>query len=194
MGLVRTSAPAIEPITLAEAKLHLDVIDDTKDALITMSIAAVRRHVEAICGRSLITQGWRLTLDYFPRVIRLERGPVQTVDSIVYTDMGGATQTITAPAAPAYSIDLSDHLARLTPGFGYTWPNTLSDIGVVKINFTAGYGLTAASVPEDIRNWMLLRISTLFDNPADVAVLQRGSVSALPHVDRMLDEYVIRTA
>jgi len=189
MRLARTSPPAIEPITLAEAKVHLEVIDDSHDALITMAIAGVRRHVEGYCGRSLITQGWRLVLDCFPRVIELERGPVQSIDSIVYTDMGGNVQTVTAPALPTYAIDLSGPLGRMTPGFGFTWPDPLQQIGAVKVNFTAGYGLAAADVPEDIRHWMLLRINTLFENREEIAVLQRGSVSALPHVDRMLDEY-----
>lgn len=189
MGLIRTAAPAIEAVSLADAKLHLNVIDDAQDALITIYIKAARRYVEAYCGRSLITQEWQLTLDAFPHVIELERGPVQSVDSIIYIDMAGATQTITTPARPEYAIDRTGPLYRITPGFGRVWPNTIQDIGVVQVNYTAGYGLTAAYVPEEIIQWMLVRINTAFENREEVAVLQRGTLAALPYVDYLLDEY-----
>lgn len=189
MGLIRTAAAALEPVSLAEAKSHLNVIDDAQDTLITLLIGAARKYAEAYCGRSFITQGWRLTLDAFPCVLQLERGPVQSVDSIIYADMAGATQTITAPASPDYAIDLTGPLGRVTPGFGRVWPIPLPQIGAVQVNYTAGYGDAAADVPEGIRHWMLVRINTAFENREEVAVLQRGTLAALPYVDYLLDEY-----
>lgn len=189
MGLTRTAAPALEPVSLAEAKVHLNAIDDAQDTLITLLIGAARKYAEAYCGRSFITQGWRLTLDAFPCVLQLERGPVQSVDSIIYTDMAGATQTITDPASPDYAIDLTGPLGRVTPGFGRTWPIPLPQIGAVQVNYTAGYGDAAADVPEGIRHWMLVRINTAFENREEVAVVQRGTLAALPYVDYLLDEY-----
>ena len=189
MGLTRTAAPALEPVSLDEAKLHLNVIDDAQDTLITLLIGAARKYAEAYCGRSFITQGWRLTLGGFPCILELERGPVQTVDSIIYTDMAGAAQTITAPASPDYAIDATGPLCLITPGFSYVWPTALPQIGSVQVNYTAGYGDAAADVPEGIRHWMLVRINTAFENREEFAILQRGTVSALPYVDYLLDEY-----
>lgn len=208
MGLTRTLAPTIEPLTVQEAKLHLRVIDTSEDSLISLLIGAARHYAETYCLKSFITQKWALTLDSFPAAMALsvapygkayslppnavlfERGPVQSVDSIVYYDMSGAQQTVVSPAAPDYAIDLSGPIGRMTPGFGKIWPITQPRIGAVTINFTAGYGPDSASVPEGIRQWMLIRIATMYENRESVVVGQRGKVDPLPYVDSLLDEYI----
>jgi len=62
------SPPSIEPVTLAEAKLHLRVesamTDD--DALITALITSARMLGEQITRRAFITQSWQTVLDTFP--------------------------------------------------------------------------------------------------------------------------------
>jgi uncharacterized phiE125 gp8 family phage protein len=191
MAAVRTQDPAVEPISLDDAKNHMrvdpDMTDD--DALIGLLITSARLYAESQTGRSFITQKWRLVMDCFPQFVQFEFGPVQSVDSIVYTDMAGVQQTITAPAAPNYAIDLSGVLPRMTPGFGRIWPIPLPQIGSVQVNYTAGYGATPADVPAGIRQWLLLRVGTLYENREEVAILTRGKVEPLPYVDALLDPY-----
>lgn len=210
MPLVQTSAPATEPVTLAEAKNHLRVDADLTqdDALITLLIGAARRYAEMYCNRSFITQQWRLVLDSFPgpsmygvpfgvtyslpgHAVLLERGNVQSVDSVVYTAMDGTEATM---PATDWVADLSGGLARLTPKFGKIWPIPLPQIGAVKVNYTAGYGSSATDVPEGIRQWILLRLNTLYENREEVAILQRGKVDPLPFVDGLLDPYRVVVA
>lgn len=209
MPLIQTQAPAIEPITRDDAKLHCRVDSDLTedDALIDLMISACRGYAERETGRSLITQKWRLVLDSFPggmlsattpsdrtyshpgNAVLFERGPVQSVDSIVYVDMAGATQTITAPGAPAYAVDLTGAVGRMTPGFGRIWPIPLPQIGAVQINYTAGYGATAASVPASVRLWMLAAVQTVYRNRGLMVELQRGETSpAFDFIAGMLDE------
>ena len=205
--------PAIEPVTLAEAKLRLEEIDSVHDSFITMLIGSARMYAEGYCNRSFITQTRRMTLDAFPSpysnlldssyryaanapvgftggCITLNRGPVISVSSIVYVDADGTTVTVTSPTTPAYNIDLSGHGGRITPGYGQSWPIARRQMAAVKVNYIAGYGPLAADVPLGIRNWILLRVSTLFQNREEVAVLPRGSVSALPYVDCLLDDFI----
>ena len=59
--------PALEPVSLAEAKAHLRIDGDDDDALVTAAIVAARVHVEAATRRALIEQGWRVYLDAWPR-------------------------------------------------------------------------------------------------------------------------------
>lgn len=63
--LARTVDPAVEPVTLAEAKLHLRTYssDTDEDDLISGLIAAAREWVEDYTGRALVEQRWSLALD-----------------------------------------------------------------------------------------------------------------------------------
>ncbi len=61
------TAPALEPVSLADAKAHLRLDSDDDDQLITAAIVAARVHVEALTRRLLIEQGWRVYLDQWPR-------------------------------------------------------------------------------------------------------------------------------
>jgi len=206
MPLIQTTPPAFEPITLAEARLHLrldsSMTDD--DTLVTMLISAARCYAEMLTGRSFISQGWRLVLDSFPgpsligvpygtpyslpgHAILLERGSVQAVTSITYLDMSGAVQTM---PPTDWVADTSGALARVTPVFGKIWPIPMPQIGSVQVNYTAGYGDTAASVPEGIRQWILLRVNTLYEHREEVEVV-RGQIAPMPFVDGLLDPYRI---
>ena len=68
MPLVQIDQPAVEPVSLAEAKSHCNVDSDITedDAKLGIYIKAARRYAEGYCGRSFITQTWRLVLDAFP--------------------------------------------------------------------------------------------------------------------------------
>ena len=57
------TAPALEPVTLAEAKRHANVVASDDDTLITALIVAARELVEQDTSRALINQTWELELD-----------------------------------------------------------------------------------------------------------------------------------
>lgn len=176
-------------------RLHLRMDGDftEHDDMLSGLIVSARRQAEARANRSLITQRWRLVCDGFPAVVELERGPVQSIDSVVYTDMSGVVRTITGPAAPDYAADLSGPVARLTPGFGRVWPSTLPVIGSVQINFTAGYGPDAASVPQEAKDWIKIRVATAYQFTEEMALLERGDLKPLPYVDYLLDSIRVQT-
>ena len=191
MGYQPTQPPVGEPLTLAEVKAHIrvDVPDD--DVLITALITAVRQHAEQITARSLMTQKWAYTTDgfYTPEsgTLRLEKGPITSIDSITYVAMDGTTQVM--PASD-YVADLTGQLARITPRFGKIWAITLPQIASVTVNFTAGYG-AADKVPELLKQWIKLRVGSCFENREDVLVGARIIVVEMPFIDSLLDAYRI---
>lgn len=64
--LTVTTPPAVEPVDLATAKSHLRVTFADDDAYISALVVAARRKVESYLDRSLVTTGWRVSLDGFP--------------------------------------------------------------------------------------------------------------------------------
>ncbi len=153
MPLRLIQGPIAEPVSLAEAKLHLrvDVTDD--DALISAFIAAARDYAETITRRCFIAQSWKYVIDSFPgptligipfgqawvypgHAVFLEKSQVQYVSAIKYTDMNSNAQVM---ASTDYAIDYTSEPCRITPIFGRIWPITLPQIGAAEIDFVAGY-------------------------------------------------------
>ncbi len=57
------SGPAVEPLSLVEAKSWLKLDSSDEDQLVQSLIASARLAVEAATNRLLITQQWRLMMD-----------------------------------------------------------------------------------------------------------------------------------
>ena len=218
MSLQLLLAPTSEPLTLDDAKLHLRVTDTAQDSLISALISAARSQAEQITRRALISQKWKLYLDRFPwpggtdyggwpqvgmglpygnmggmtsrlaswYSVELPKPPLVSVDTVAYLDSQGASQTLTS--GTDFIVDVAREPARIAPAYGKYWPSTLPQIDAVQISFTCGYA-DAASVPQGIKTWMLIRIGTLYENREEVAILNRGKVEALPYVDTLLDEF-----
>lgn len=193
MGYTLVTGPVGEPITLSQAKaqLRLDDAFTVDDSLLGLLITAARQYAEQETSRSLLTQQWRLTADQFDaQGMRLEKGPVQSIDAITYTAMDGSNQTM--PLTDC-ATDLTGSVARITPKFGKVWPIPMLQIASVQILFTAGYG-SVALVPQGITQWMLLRLAAMYENREEF-VTGRGIVcTPLPFFDRLLDAYRILRA
>jgi uncharacterized phiE125 gp8 family phage protein len=182
MGLLLVTPPAIEPVTLTEAKLHIRQDETADDALITSLISAARQHVENVTGRSLITQTWRLYRDTFPDyggAIRLGRSPVLSVVSLKYYNEAEVEQTLSA-----LDYDVDPTSGEIALGYGSTWPTSLYRRNAVTIDFTAGYGATAASVPAPFRQAILLLVGDFYANRE--AHVVGATVNENPAVDRLL--------
>lgn len=191
MALIQLDPPALEPVTRDEAKNHLRIDSDmtNDDLLIDVLIATARRYGEMVTGRSFITQKWRRVLDYFPcNLIELDRGQVQTVDAVTYLDLQGDWQTMD-PATIA--LDLASLPARISPIFGAIWPIPVPQIGSVRVDYTAGFGDGAEDVPEGIRQWILLRLTTLYEHREEAEIVSKGRLEPMPFVDGLLDPYKV---
>lgn len=196
MPLQLVTPPALEPVSLSEAKLHLRVDIDEDDALIEGLISAARQAAETRTGLQIVTARWKLVLDHFANsgradssVIRLPKCPVQSVVSVQYLDMASSLQTVDPGD---YMVDTTSEPARLSPVFGKAWPPTLPQIGAVVVTFDAGFG-APADVPEGLKSWIKLRVGSLYAHREEVALMVRGRIDALPFVDGLLDPFKVAT-
>lgn len=195
MALSLVSAPATEPLTIAEAKSHLRVDVDDENDLVTALIQAAREWVETFTHRALITQTWDLMLDDFPTnwastavhrtsmtdgAIWLPKAPLQTVTSINYIDSTGTTTlwaatnyTVDAPAGPWARV------GRIVPNYAVIYPVTRLVPNSVTARFVAGYG-AAAAVPVGIKAAIKLLIGHWYQNREAVLVGTRAAAIDIP--------------
>ena len=175
-SLTRTTAPAVEPVTLAEAKAHCRVDTSTDDAYIVSLITAAREWVEQYLDRSLVHQQYVMRLDSFPYEIELPRPPMATVGTntavtVAYTLGDESTATL---STASYRVD-----RQATPGVvrqlrNGTWPANLDDYNAVTVTWWAGYGSSGSSVPVAIRHAILMLVGHWYEFRTSVLT---GSIS-----------------
>ncbi len=179
MGLVLVTAPAAEPVTLAEAKAHLRVTTTGEDTLITALIVAARRQVENLTRRALISQVWDYKRRAFPGwVLELPLPPLISVGSINYLESAAGANTLLA--ASEYRVQgVNQHNpGRITPEFSKVWPSTYDVDEAVTIRFTAGWA-DAAAVPEELKVAMKLMLTAWFEHRAEYSP-EQITASSMP--------------
>jgi uncharacterized phiE125 gp8 family phage protein len=166
MPLTLTSPPAIEPVALDDAKLHLRLDTDADDALVTRLIAAARTRAEWHTGRAFITQGWTQWLDTWPQTncVEIALPPLQNLTELRFYR---ADDTAIVLDASLYQVDTAASPARVS-----LKPTTLPPLNPRRLNtvalaFTAGYGDTAEDVPAPIREAILDLIAHLYEHRGD---------------------------
>lgn len=221
MALRLKTGPTVEPISVDDAKKHIRLEVATDDAYVGDLIKAARLYLERATGRSLITQTWKLTLDKFPPfcdpvgvvempflrdvvwtlpyevsiagsdVIRLPMGYVLAIASVKYVDRDGVQQTM---SSTLYQVDTSAPIARLVPSFGNSWPTTQDQIAAVEIEYTAGFGATAADVPPDLVHAIRTLIAYWYDGDRS-AVLEGHIAAPADHaLDAVISSYRVLQA
>lgn len=158
---VRIVDPATAPVTLTEAKTYCRVDDTADDTLLTSLINVATSMVEEYLDRSIITQTWKMYLDYYPwdYYIVLPRGHLLSVVSFkTYDDLDVATTW----DASNYYVDTE--YDRLVIRENASWPDFDRDANGIEVIFTAGYGPAATDVPEPIRQAILMIVTNLYEH------------------------------
>lgn len=183
--LERVSDPEIEPVSIAEMKVHLgeyDTLAASRETEIEAKVAAAREWAEDFTGRALIDQTWRLTFGDQSAIdpvaepaattipsetagteIYLRRSPALAIVSFVSVDSAGVE---TAVDAADYELREADSKwPRLVALNGATWAT-----GLYRIVFRAGYANRDVSpaegaevVPERFRQAIMLYAEALYD-------------------------------
>ena len=170
-ALKLVTAPTIQPVTLAEARMQLKDPPAVEDFLIESAIRAACEHAEAYTGRRFVTQTWDYFLDCFPNEwanqygrsrgeFALPHPPLVSVTSVKYFDEAGVEQTL---ATSEYQVDASSDPGRIAPAYGKSWPSARAQLNAVTVRFVCGYG-GLASVPFSIKAAILLIVGHLFEH------------------------------
>lgn len=164
-SLTETTAPAITPVTLAEAKMHLRITETTEDALVTNLIRAAVKLCQAKAKKQFITATYTFYLNEFPGsrgAIELPIAPVSAVDSVKYYDTAGTLQTL---STDVYQSNLQAQPAYIVTKANQVWPSVAQErVNSVEILFDAGFGDAATDVPECYRQALLLCVGHWYEH------------------------------
>jgi uncharacterized phiE125 gp8 family phage protein len=165
-SLVRATPPAVEPVTLAEAKAHLRVDIATDDALISSIVKSAREWCEEYLDRSLVHTQWTMRMDSFPHEFVLPRPPMASSGTVTATTITYTleTQAVETLDTATYRVDRHDTPGRIRVVYAGTWPAHLFDENSVTVTWWGGYGADGTSVPAAIRSAMLMIISSLYEH------------------------------
>jgi len=164
-----------QPVSLDEAKLYLRVLHNDEDFLIESFIKAAVDKAEQITGRALSVRTYELYKNKVENT-ELPYPPLRAVNAVEVKD--GDTYK-----AVEYVLD-----DKATPAVIYIDGQDCSDINCFKITFECGYD----SVPEAIKQWILVQVATLYEHRS---MVETGTIiSKMPRtfVDHLLDSYRVR--
>jgi hypothetical protein len=132
--------PAVEPVTLAEAKTHVRVDTTADDAYISSLIQVAREWCEAYCDETFVHTQYRMTLDSFPTEIELPRPPMATAGTVtaVVVTYTLENQTTAVLATNEYRIDRDSKPGVLRTTYNGSWPSHLLDYNAVSITWHGG--------------------------------------------------------
>lgn len=157
--------PAIEPVSLSEAKDFLRILTEDEDGLLGTLITAARLMIEAASGRMLIEQSWRIVLERWPEggEIRLPLSPVRSIAASRVYDGAGVAQAV-ALTALALVAGSDPPLIRVD---GPVPPPGRSR-AAIEIDLVAGFGATRDMVPAPLRQAVLRLACRWFEHRGDV--------------------------
>lgn len=160
-----TTAPASEPVTVAECKLAARFTASALDTLIEdVYIPAARGECQHRTGQSIGAQTVRKTIDAWPvgDDIDLSYGPVSTVTSVQYLDADGDAQTV---SASLYSLDnrgagqssKAPSAAWVVLAADQMWPDVGDYANAVTVTYVAGY----TTCPANLRAWIICAVAEM---------------------------------
>lgn len=180
-SLVVYTEPAVEPVSLAEAKVQCKVDTDDENSYIEALVKMSRTYVEQILDVALVNQTLEARYDSFPLwELILPRAPMSSASvTVTYRNEAGGTGTITS-AAGDFQVDHRVVPGRIYPNYQGVWPAVRGDENSVVVRWQAGYGAAGSDVPQLFRHLILLQTAHLHENRQPV-VTGYSQVLTVPH-------------
>lgn len=191
---VLVTAPAKLAVTLGELKSHARIDNDLQDANLYAWLLTAIDEAQKETGRQLVNAIYDETFNAWPcadawgdLALRLYWSPLVSVASVKYLDADGAQQTL---ADTNYRVDTIRSPGRVVFKRTTVFPTLYDDSQTITVRYTAGYGAEMHTVPEAIRQWIIVRVVT---RDAFREAFTEREARELPgrFIDGLLDPYRI---
>ncbi len=168
MAAILVTAPAVEPVSTAEAKAHLRITHGEEDALIGALIASARRVAEARTGLLFLAQGWTLFRDRWPEdgVIGIPLAPLREVTELAVFGEEGEKAVI---EPSHYVVDFASRPARLMLRGSRQWQRPGRAVNGIAVTVEAGFGAVPESVPPPLRQAVLMLVAHWYAHRGEAA-------------------------
>lgn len=163
---VITVDPTTLPVSVEAARRALDLDDGDRDDEIRAWIREAAAKLRHDARLALLTETRVRKLDRFPArdgFLALDSvAPLASVTSIAYVDLSGVSQTF---SSASYTVDTARRPGVVWLAYGCSWPSVRVQPNAVTITYTAGYGTTAATVPDLAKQAIISLVRARLDNP-----------------------------
>jgi uncharacterized phiE125 gp8 family phage protein len=176
-------------LTTAEAKTHLKVDTSADDTYIDNLVSAATQSAQIFTNRIFIDSVIIQYGDTWNDIATLFKSPVSDFDSITYYDSDNSLQTL---ASSVYITDLVHQPARIGLKPSQSFPTLADRINAVVVEYTVGYGSSAAFVPEGIKEAVLLTIGNWYENRQEV-VVGRIATELPKSAQYLLEQFKVQT-
>lgn len=161
MSPILISPPAVEPLSLSEAKAWLRLDSADEDEIVSTLIVSARLVIESLTRRMMVAQVWRLSLDGWPSApVAIPLSPVRAIPAVRWVESYGGGAEL---SQQGYRLETQGGQASLR----LLVPGPEGAVGV-EIDVEAGFGADAAGVPAPLRQAMRLLIARWHENRGDI--------------------------
>lgn len=136
------------PVTLAEVKEYLSILNTAHDSVLTKLIDACTEYAECYLWLALRTNQWHLFIDRFDSCINLLRPPVSSIDDISYLK----DAVLTAVDPQTYYLRKSKNNPQIILSNSKAWPTDVDIIAnAIRITFTTSTEIFNSKISNTIK-------------------------------------------
>ena len=186
----QTVAPILEPVSLTEAKSHLNIATDDasqNDVVNGVLIQAAREQWEHDTQTVLMERTLKIDVPKLQE-FQFSQRPVTSITSVKYYDLNNTQQTL---STDVYELDAADSSLRLK--YNQVWPSTLERWDAVEIIFVCGKYSLASAVPMIAKQAMLLLIGRDFMDREDMVGASRFAGVGMQRYESLVRRYMRST-
>lgn len=173
-------------LSLPSTKNFLRIIDNAEDETIQENILSAISEAEGLTNRQFAKATYELYLENFPREnFKFPKNPINEIVSIEYMDLNGSYQLLDSSTYYLYKL----HEVGKIEFEEYPNVQIKRHKQAVRITFTCGY--SESEFPQDLRQYLRVKVSTLFEFREDI--VSGTTISRTNHIESIIEKYKIRS-